>query len=81
MTTVSLNDEIEMKLSKLTDMENTTKSEVIKKAITEYDERHVQDRTPYELGKKLFGKYGANSDQSQTYKQRLKGRLNEKHTH
>ncbi len=81
MTTVRLNDEIETKLSMLTDIEKSSKSEVIKKTIAEYYESHYQDKTPYELGESLFGKYGADENLSLNYKEKLKDMLNEKYSH
>lgn len=81
MTTVRLNDDIETKLSMLTEIEKVSKSDVIKKAIAEYYESHYQKHTPYELGADLFGKYGSEDDLSQNYKSKLKGKLNDKHSH
>jgi len=81
MTTVRLNDEIDIKLSALIELEKTTKSEIIKKAIAEYYESHYQNKTPYELGESLFGKYGAEEDLSKTYKSKLMDKMNAKHSH
>lgn len=81
MTTVRLNNDIDSKLTKLIEAEHTTKSEIIKKAISEYFEGHYQEKSPFELGEDLFGKFGAEEDLSTTYKQKLKGMLNEKHSH
>ena len=81
MTTVRLNDEIDSKLLMLTELEKTSKSEVIKKAIAEYYNSHYQQKSPYEIGAELFGKYGSDNDLSQNYKQKFKDMLNEKHSH
>ena len=81
MTTVRLNDEIDSKLLMLTELEKTSKSEVIKKAIAEYYNSHYQQKSPYEIGAEFFGKYGSDSDLSQNYKKKLKDLLNEKHSH
>jgi predicted transcriptional regulator len=81
VTTVRLNNEIDNKLRKLIETENTSKSEIIKKAISEYFEGHYQEKSPFELGEDLFGKFGADEDLSTTYKKKLKGMLNEKHSH
>lgn len=81
MTTVRLNDEIDSKLLMLTELEKTSKSEVIKKAIAEYYNSHYQQKSPYEIGAELFGKYGSDNDLSQNYKQIFKDMLNEKHSH
>jgi len=81
MTTVRLNKEIDNKLSVIMEIEKSSKSEIIKKAIIEYYNLHIPNKTPYELGKDFFGKYGSDEDLSTTYKQRLKEKLDAKHTH
>ncbi|KGE73222.1 CopG family ribbon-helix-helix protein [Spirochaeta lutea] len=81
MTTVRLNDEIDNKLAQIIEVEKTTKSEIIKKAISEYYEFHYQSKPPYELGLDFFGKYGSDSNLSTEYKSRLKEQLNAKHSH
>lgn len=81
MTTVRLNDDLDNKLALLQDVEKTTKTEIIKKAIVEYYDQHIQEKTPYELGENLFGRAGSETDLSKNYKQKLKGKLNEKHAH
>jgi predicted DNA-binding protein len=81
MTTVRLNDDIDNKLVLLKDLEKATKTEIIKRAIVEYYEHHIQEKTPYELGENLFGRAGSEKDLSQNYKMKLKGKLNEKHAH
>ena len=81
MTTVRLNDEIRNKISTLIEIEKTTKSEIIKKAIIEYYELHARDMSPFELGKDLFGRYGSDEALSENYKMKVKEKLHEKHTH
>jgi len=81
MTTVRLGDDIENKLTILTEIEKSSKSEVIKKAIAEYYDSHYQEQTPFELGEKLFGKYGSDRNLSTKYKSKLKEMLGEKHSH
>ncbi len=81
MTTVRLNNEICNKLSTLIEIEKTTKSEIIKKAIIEYYEQHARDMSPFELGKDLFGRYGSDEALSENYKMKMKEKLHEKHTH
>ena len=58
MTTIRLNDDLNNKLLTLKNIEQGTKTEIIKRAIAEYYEHHVIEKTPYELGENLFGKYG-----------------------
>ena len=81
MTTVRLNEEIDGKIALLMEMEHTSKSEIIKRAIVEYYEQHIREKTPYELGKDLFGNHGSDSDLSSTYKGKLRNLLDEKHSH
>ena len=81
MTTVRLNDEIHNKLSTLIEIEKTTKSEIIKKAIIEYYEQHARNISPFELGKDLFGRYGSDEDLSENYKIKVKEKIHEKHTY
>ena len=81
MTTVRLNNEIRNKISTLAEIEETTKSEIIKKAIIEYYKQHARDMSPFELGKDLFGRYGSDETLSENYKMKVKEKLHEKHTH
>ena len=81
MTTVRLNEDIDNKLALLKEVEKTTKTEIIKRAIVEYYNNHIQEKTPYELGENLFGRAGSDKDLSQSCKMKLKGKLNEKHAH
>ena len=82
MVTIRLPDEMEAQLEALTQLENTTKTEVIRTALSEYLGRHLFAKSSYELGKDLFGKYGStDTDRSVTYKERIKKILNEKHSH
>jgi len=44
--------------------------------------KESKEKTPYELGSELFGKYASGkSDLSTTYKQKLKEKINAKNTH
>lgn len=79
MTTVRLNDEIDNKLAQIIELEKTTKSEIIKKAISEYYASHYQSKPPYELGVTFFGKYGSDQNLSTEYKSKLKEQLAAKH--
>ncbi len=70
MTTVKLNKDIISKLSVLIEMEKSTKSEIIKKAIIEYYNLHVKGKNSYEIGKDFFGKYGSEKDTSTAIKEK-----------
>ena len=82
MVTLRLSDEIESQLELMTVLEHKTKTEIMKSALTEYIRRRLPGKTAYDLGKELFGKHTSESeDLSETYKERLKKKLHEKHTH
>lgn len=82
MVTIRLPEDIESQLEALTELEHKTKSEIIKSALSEYLEKHIQGRSAYELGKDLFGKYSSDeTDLSINYKEKIKQKLNEKYTH
>ena len=81
MISVRSSDELHRKISILMKIKGTTKTEIIKQAVSEYYVRHAGDVTPYELGSGLFGKYGAGETLSEDYKRRIKGSLHEKHNH
>jgi predicted transcriptional regulator len=81
MTTVRLNKEIDRKISILIEIEKSSKSEIIKKAIIEYYKQHVQEKSSYEIGKELFGRYGNEKNLSENYKKKVKEKLDEKHAH
>jgi hypothetical protein len=81
MISVRLNDEIIKKISTLMKIKQTTRTEIIKRAISEYYDRHSHDKTPFELGKDLFGRCGAGGTLSEGYKKKIKERLHEKYPH
>ena len=82
MITIRLPDEMENQLLLVTEIEQKTKSEIVKTALTEYFERHLPRASAYELGKEFFGKYArGETDRSVTYKERLRRKLHEKHSH
>jgi len=77
-TTVRLPKDIENKLSEISKLEKLSKSEVIKISLKEYFKKYYNTKTPFELGKELFGKYSGNSDLSTNRKEYFKKKLNEK---
>lgn len=81
MISVRLNEEIFRKISALMKIKDTTRTKIIKNAINEYYDRHDGDLNPFKLGSGLFGKYGAGESLSEGYKDILKGKIREKHTH
>lgn len=82
MTTVRLDSDLESRLDEFARMENVSKTDIIKSALEEFLDSRLPDTTPYGAGAELFGKYGSGiSDNSENYKSRIKGKLNEKHAH
>jgi len=82
MVTVRLPDQMEAQLQALSEMQNSTKTDIIRSALAEYLEKHLREKNPFELGKDLFGRYGSgDTDRSVSYKARVKKILNEKHAH
>ena len=81
MISIRLNEEILKKVSTLMKIKQTTRTEIIKQAINDYYDRHSRDLSPFDLGKDLFGKYGAGETLSVDYKKKIKERIDEKHPH
>ncbi len=82
MIAVRLPKDLEDDLNRVSKKRNTTKTEIVKEALQLFfqKEREKAEKTPYELGKELFGKYDSNQGNlSTTYKERLKGKLREKY--
>ena len=81
MISIRLTSDLEDSLNKISENENISKSEVIKRALSLYFEKHQTKHNPYELGIDLFGKYGSGDGKlSQNYKNILKGKLREKYS-
>ena len=82
MVSLRLTADVEHKLEQVAKAQNISKSAVIKKALEQYFQTHDSQRSPYELGEELFGKYGSGqTDLSQNYKQLLKNKLRAKRSH
>jgi RHH-type transcriptional regulator, rel operon repressor / antitoxin RelB len=80
MISLRLPAELELKINSLARAEGRSRSEIVKKSIAEYVERHATMLTPYELGKDLFGKAGSGKgDLSVNRKAYLKKSLKTKH--
>jgi predicted DNA-binding protein len=80
MSSIRLPKDVEDKVTDLAEMERTTKSEIIKRALRRYFESFDQEVTPFELGKDLFGRNGSGKGSlSQNYKKIIKENLREKH--
>lgn len=84
MLSIRLPQNLEEDLTKLAQSEHTTKTEIVKTALSFYIEsvKAKKIQTSYELGKDFFGKYGSDEgDLSSTYKIKLKEKLSEKYHH
>ena len=65
--------ELESELNFFAETKGKSRSEIIIESILEYIQNHSTEKTPYELGKDLFGKYSSNhNDLSQNRKKYLK---------
>lgn len=82
MTSVRLEKSIEKKLELISQLEHISKSELIKRALERYFEQYNEPASPFKVGEELFGQYGSGeSDRSSDYKNKLKAKLHEKHSH
>ncbi|MFY0605125.1 MAG: ribbon-helix-helix protein, CopG family [Cyclobacteriaceae bacterium] len=82
MLNVRLNEELEKKLKQYSDQTDLSKSSIVKEALAQYFSAKEKEASPYALGTDLFGLAGSGKkDLSITYKDRLKAKLSEKHTH
>jgi len=82
MIAVRLPKELEEELNRLSKKHNLTKTDIVKEALKIFfqAEKNKAQKTPYELGEALFGKYASGQENlSVTYKERLKGKLREKY--
>ena len=78
--TVRLGDELEDKLRKHLSSEDETISEFVRKAVADRLERKVSKKTPYELGKHLFGKFSSGrTDLSTRSKEIFREKMRAKH--
>lgn len=85
MLSVRLDNALENQLNFLSKEKHLPKSQIIKEALLYYFDmmkKQQQEKTPYELGSELFGKYSSGQENlSMTYKQKLKDKINAKNSH
>ncbi len=82
MLNVRLDDDTESKLLKYAEDHEMSKSSVVSEALSVYLSKKDLDQSPFALGEDLFGADASNqTNSSQSYKSKLKHKLNEKHTH
>ena len=81
MISVRLPEELEIKLNKLAEEENVTKTYLVKEALNKYLTEKENKKSSYELGKDLFGKNGSKEGNlSTTYKERMSDKIHEKYS-
>jgi len=82
MLNVRLSKETEKKLTQYCEDEGLSKSTVVKEALVAYLSQKKASKSAYEAGLDLFGQEGSDdADSSVSYKQKLKDKLNVKHSH
>jgi len=85
MLTVRLDHCIENQLNFVAQQKHVPKSKIIKEALLHYFDmlkREKKEKTAYELGSELFGRYeSGKGDLSTTYKQKLSDKLHAKNAH
>lgn len=85
MVSVRLDNTLENQLNIIATQNKKQKSQIIKEALAYYFEmlkQESKEKTSYELGADLFGKYESKDGSlSTTYKQKIKKKLHEKNTH
>ena len=84
MISVRLNQNLEQELNLFAQLNQLTKTDIIKEALTHYFKtfKPKEKPTAYELGANFFGEYGSEEGNlSTTYKQELKKKINAKNHH
>jgi Arc/MetJ-type ribon-helix-helix transcriptional regulator len=83
MTTVRLPDYLEYRLEEESLSQQISKSELVREALVQYFTDADTERSSWELGEGLFGRYGSgDGNLSTSYKERLRDKINAKnYTH
>ena len=80
MSSARLPGTLEERLERMAESTGTSKSRIIRDALERYLDEFDSSRTPFDLGKDLFGPAGSGrKDLSTAYKRLLKEKLREKH--
>lgn len=81
MISVRLDNQLEEELKQAASSIGLSKSEYVRQTLMDKLTEEKSQKSPWELGKDLFGKYGSNrSDLSQNYKKLIKVKLRVKHS-
>jgi len=79
---VRLPGELEKRVRQIATAEGRTKTEIIRTALEAYVKAKDLAGSAYDLGKNVFGRHGSGrGDLSTSYKNKVKERIREKHTH
>lgn len=82
MLNVRLDKDTEKTLKKYSELNNMSKTDVVKEALAMYFSKEQAAKLPYGLGEDLFGAgQSGDTDRSATYKSKLREKLHEKHSH
>jgi len=77
--TVRLPDHLERALARLAAEEQTTKTQIVRRALERYLKSQRDQRSSFELGEAFFGRCGSGeSTRSTTYERRLREKLRSK---
>lgn len=80
MISLRIKPELEKKLAFFVKTKGKSRSEIIVESILEYIQNHSTEKTPFELGKDLFGKHSSGqTDLSKNRKKYLKEKITQKH--
>jgi predicted DNA-binding protein len=78
--TVRLPDDLERELERLAAEGGTTKTQIVRLALERYVTAEREERSSFELGEELFGRYGSGDRTlSTSYKGRVREKLRAKH--
>ena len=80
MLSVRLPDHLALELDRIAAEERTTKAQIVRRALERYVDSQRDQRSSFELGEALFGRYGSGeSTRSAAFRRRIRERLHAKH--
>lgn len=82
MLNVRLDKDTEKTLKNYSELNNMSKTDIVKEALAMYFTKEKVAKQPFGLGEDLFGAgESGDGDRSSTYKTKLREKLHEKHSH
>ncbi|KAB2931299.1 MAG: transcriptional regulator [Leptonema illini] len=79
MISLRLPPDLEEKLTDLCNIENKTKTDILKESLLLYIKSRETEKSPYELGENYIGKYGSGmTDRSVNHKELIRQKLRKK---